>query len=257
MFKLILTFLLDILIALILWEISDSIYHLSKLEKYQSIYNPLSQENFIYKIIFRLPILIAERFNDFRGDEFQEHGLYLFCGEQGSGKTYSMTYNINKLILQYPGVFILSNYGLLCQDKKLENANDLLKYKRGKSGIIFAVDEIQATWHSRTWSHMDPEIMAMLCQNRKSHRVIYGTCQSVSQVDKAIRLQTRRYIQCYCLLGILNVCLWYKPQFNFEGNLEISKLRKIQIFLQDPSIRYQYDTYYLINSLNKEVNNEK
>ena len=37
--------------------------------------------------------LLAERYADYVSDEFQEHGLYLFCGEQGSGKTYSMTYN--------------------------------------------------------------------------------------------------------------------------------------------------------------------
>ena len=68
-----------------------------------------------------MPQLLAERYADYVSDEFQEHGLYLFCGEQGSGKTYSMTYNINKLILQNPGVFVLSNYGLMCQDKAWKN----------------------------------------------------------------------------------------------------------------------------------------
>lgn len=249
MIKLFFLFLFDLLFCFILWEFLDSLYHLSKLKKYKSIYSPIQEENFLYKIIFRLPLLIAEFINDQRSEEFKEHGLYLFCGEQGSGKSYSMTYNINKLILKYPNVFILSNYGLMCQDLPLQCADDLLKYNRPYTGIIFAIDEIQSTWNSRKWKEMSPEIMGILCQNRKSHRVIFGTCQSVSQVDKSIRLQTRRYINCYCLLGILNICLYYKPHFDFEGNLEKSTLKKIQIFLQDDTIRYQYDTFDLIKSL--------
>lgn len=250
MIKLIFQFFQDILFCFFLWLIFDTIYHFFKIKKYKSIYgSSYETENFLFKLIFRLPSLLAERISYQFSDEFKEHGLYLFCGEQGSGKTYSMTYNINKLILSNPGVFVLSNYGLMCQDRSLENANDLLKYHREYTGIIYAIDEIQSTWHSRNWSHMDPEVMACLCQNRKSYRVIFGTCQSVSQVDKAIRLQTRRYINCICLFGILNICLWYKPHFNFEGNLEKSTLKKVQVFFQDPSIRYQYDTFDLIKSL--------
>lgn len=249
MIKLFFSILFDFIFCYFLWLFFDSLYHLSKLKKYKSSYNSISCEPFIYKCLFRLPPLIADFLNDLRSDEFKEHGLYLFCGEQGSGKTYSMTYNINKLILEYPDVFILSNYGLLCQDQELQEANDLLKYNRPYSGIIFAIDEIQTTWNSRKWKDMDPSIMGALCQNRKAHRVIFATCQSVSQVDKSIRLQTRRYINCYCFLGILNICLFYKPSFDFEGNLEKSQLKKIQIFFQDPSIRYQYNTFDLIKSL--------
>lgn len=249
MIKLIISFIFDFLFCIFLWLLLDSLFHLSKLKKYRSSYKPISTEPFLYKFFIRLPLLIAEFLNDLRSDEFKEHGLYLFCGEQGSGKTYSMTYNINKLILEYPDVFVLSNYGLLCQDKELTQADDLLKYNRPYSGIIFAIDEIQTTWNSRKWKDMNPDIMGCLCQNRKSHRVIFGTCQSVSQVDKSIRLQTRRFINCYCFLGILNICLFYKPFFDFEGNLEKSQLKKIQIFFQDPSIRYQYNTFDLIKSL--------
>lgn len=249
MIKLFFLFIFELLFGIFLWLSLDSLYYLTKLKKYRSVYSPITPESFFYKVIFRLPKLIAEYINDLRSDEFKEHGLFLFCGEQGSGKTMSMTYNINRLILQYPNVFILTNYGLMCQDRPLTEANDLLKYHRPYTGIIYGIDEIQATWNSRKWSSMDPSIIATLCQNRKSHRVIFGTCQSVSQVDKSIRLQTRRYINCFCLFGILNICLWYKPHFDYEGNLEKSTLKKVQIFLQEDSIRYQYNTFDLIKSL--------
>lgn len=236
-------------LGLFLWVVLDSIYKLTLLKKYRSSLSSLPHENLLYKIIFRLPGLIAERLNDLRSDEFQEHGLYLFCGEQGSGKTMAMTYNINRLILEYPEVFVLTNYGLLCQDKPLNSSDDLLKYHRPYTGIIYGIDEIQTTWNSRKWKDMDMSIISALCQNRKSYRVIYGTAQSVSQVDKAIRLQTRRYINCHCFFGFLNVCLWYKPHFNFEGNLEKSTLKKVQVFFQEPALRYQYNTFDLIKSL--------
>ena len=112
MIKLFFLINLDFIFAFFLWLVADSLYYLIKLKKYRSCYAPLDSESFIYKLFFRLPPLIAQYFNDLRSDEFKEHGLYLFCGEQGSGKTMSMTYNINKLILQNPGVFVLSNYGL-------------------------------------------------------------------------------------------------------------------------------------------------
>ena len=249
MFKLFVMFLFDLSFCILLWLFLDSLYHLTKLKKYKSMYTPISTENFLYKFFIRFPELLAEFINDCRSDDFKEHGLYLFCGEQGSGKTYSMTYNINRLILQYPDVFVLSNYGLMCQDKPLEEANDLLKYHREHTGICYAIDEIQTTWNSRKWKDMDMSIVGTLCQNRKSYRVIFGTCQSVSQVDKSIRLQTRRYINCYCFKGLFNICLWYKPNFDFEGNLTHSTLKKVQFFFQEPSIRYQYNTFDLIKSL--------
>lgn len=250
MINLFFLFIFDLFFGLFLWILLDSLYKLSKLKKYKSNSIPVDPTPFLYKVIFILPGLIAEYINDLRSEDFKEHGLYLFCGEQGSGKTMSMTYNINLLCLRYPEVFILTNYGLLCQDTELKSPNDLLNYNNGKSGIIFGIDEIQATWNSRNWKdNFSPELMGALCQNRKSRRVIYATCQSVSQVDKAIRLQTRRYIQNYTFFDFLTVSLWYKPHFDFEGNLERSTLKKVQFFLQEPVIRYQYDTFDIIKSL--------
>ena len=105
MIKLFFQFLFDLLFCIILWEILDTIVYFIKIKRYKSCYESSREyETILYKLIFRLPQLLAERYADYVSDEFQEHGLYLFCGEQGSGKTYSMTYNINKLILKNPGV---------------------------------------------------------------------------------------------------------------------------------------------------------
>ena len=88
MFKLFVMFLFDLSFCILLWLFLDSLYHLTKLKKYKSMYSPISTEHFLYKFFIRFPELLAEFINDCRSDDFKEHGLYLFCGEQGSGKTY-------------------------------------------------------------------------------------------------------------------------------------------------------------------------
>lgn len=238
--------------VIIAWIVLDTFYHLLKLKAFKNYIPEVRPEIFLFKILFRMPKLIAIRLNDLRSDEFKAHGLYIFCGEQGAGKTMSMTYNINRLFMKYPQCKIFTNYGLMIEDKPLEDAFDLLKYNNGYSGLIFGIDEIQATFNSRSWKDFPPDLLATVCQNRKSHRVIFSTAQSVSQVDKAIRLQTRRFINNYTLFGFLTVSLWYKPYFDFEGNLEKAKLRKIQIFLQEEELRYQYNTFDIIKSMTKE-----
>lgn len=238
-----------IFIGFILYFICDFIYYLIILPKYKIGNIPLKKTPFIIKLFTTAPRLLAQAVIDRTSDEFKEHGLYIFCGEQGSGKTMSMTYNINRLFFKYPNCKILTNYGLMIQDLPLNSSDDLLKYNNGMSGIIFGIDEIQATFNSRNWKNFPPDLLACICQNRKSHRVIYSTAQSVSQVDKAIRLQTRRYIMNYTFFDFITVSLWYKPFFDFDGNLEKSKLRKIQIFFQEESLRYQYNTFDLIKSL--------
>lgn len=253
MFNLILRFIFCIFLGTFLWVFLDSLYKFSKLKKYQASSIPVEMTNIFVKIYTVLPSLIAEYLNYQRSEEFKEHGLILFCGEQGSGKSMSMTYNINRLIMKYPCMKVYTNYGLLCEDAPLTNYKDILFYDNGFDGICFGFDEIQGTFASRSWSDFPIDFLGGICQNRKAHRVIFGTAQSVSQVDKAIRLQTRFYVTNKTFFTFLTVSLWYKPYFDFEGNLEKSRLKKIQIFLQEDALRYQYDTFAFIKSIRGQV----
>ena len=49
----------------------------------------------------------------------------------------AMTYEINKLCLKYPDLKIYTNYGLLCQDGKLDSYLPLIHYDNGFQGLVF------------------------------------------------------------------------------------------------------------------------
>ena len=249
MFSLIIKFILTSFICLLLWIFLDTIYQYFHLYHYRVDYSEVKTESFLYKIVFRLPLLIAQYIEDKRSDEFKEHGLIIFTGKQGSGKTMAMTYCINKLCLKYPDLKIYTNYGLLCQDGKLESYKPLLYLDNGFQGLVFALDEIQSTFSSRHWQDFPPEMIACISQNRKAHRVIYGTSQSIANVDVQIRRQCRLFCKCYTFFGFLTLVTKHEPDFDFDGNLDKAKFRGFYFFLQEPVLRYQYNTFDLIKSL--------
>ena len=248
-FKFFLTHFYYFVIAYLCWIFADVLYQYSKLYHYRKFNKTPKTESLFYKITFRLPVLIAQYIEEKRSDEFKEHGLILFSGKQGSGKTMAMTYEINKLILHYPDLKILTNYGLICQDKQLLDYSPLLTEDNGLFGLVFAIDEIQATFNSRNWKEFPPDMIGVISQNRKAHRVIYGTCQNISMVDVAIRRQCVLFKKCYCFFGFLDLVVSFEPEFDFEGNLSRSKFRGFYFFLQEDVLRYQYNTFDIIKSL--------
>ncbi len=250
MFILLLNFILTLVLCYFLWVFFDSLYHYCFIHKRVEKIKKGKESSFIYHLFFTLPKDIALYFEDKLTDEFKEHGFILFSGKQGSGKTMAMTYYINRLILKYPDVLIGTNYGLICQDFVLNDYHQLFEMNNGKKGIIFGFDEIQATFSSRTWKdNFDPLLLSAICQNRKAHRLIYGTCQNIQLVDKSIRIQSMLYSKCYTFLTFLTLVVWFEPQYDFEGNLEKSRLKGFKLFFQDDVLRYQYDTFDLIKSI--------
>lgn len=232
-----------------LWVVLDCGLHLVRMKSYKRSYVSRFPEPFLISFFKNFPRMLAIYINDLKSQDFKEHGLYLFCGEQGSGKTMAMTYNINRLLMEYPNVKILTNYGLMCEDLPLTSYKPLVYMNNKEDGLIFGIDEIQSTFSSRNWKDFPPDMISVVCQNRKSHRVIFGTCQSINMVDKNVRLQTRRYVECKNILNIIQICLYYKPYFDFDGNLEKTRLKKIQFFMQDESLRYMYNTFDIIKTL--------
>lgn len=250
MFILLFSIFFDFLFAYFLWVVLDTIYHYFHIEHYRLHRKPIKETGFLYHLIFTLPKDIAYLIEDRKSDEFKEHGFILFSGKQGSGKTMAMTYYINRLILKYPDVLIGTNYGLLCQDFELNDYHQLFEVSNGKQGVCFGFDEIQATFSSRTWKdNFDPLLLSAICQNRKAHRLIYGTCQNIQLVDKSIRIQAMLYSKCFTFFGFLTLVVWFEPQYDFEGNLEKSRLKGFKFFFQDEVLRYQYDTFDLIKSI--------
>lgn len=250
MISLIFSFIYSVLFCYFLWVILDSFYHYCHIPHYRVKRKPIKETGFLYHLFFTVPRDIAYLIEDKKSDEFKEHGFILFTGKQGSGKTMAMTYYINRLILKYPDVLIGTNYGLLCQDFELTDYHQLFEVNNGLQGVIFGFDEIQATFSSRNWKdNFDPSLLSAICQNRKAHRLIYGTCQNIQLVDKSIRIQSMLYAKTFTFLGFITLVVFFEPEYDFEGNLEKSKLKKFKIFFQDDVLRYQYNTFDLIKSI--------
>lgn len=241
---------LSYLLFTVLWVFFFSIYWYCKIPHYRVQFKRKKPKSLFWHIYNTLPYDIAELIEDRFSNDFKEHGFILFSGKQGSGKTMAMSYYINRLDLKYPDVLIGTNYGYKNQDFVLDDYHQLWQINNGLNGTIFGFDEIQATFSSRTWKeNFSPDLLACICQNRKSHRLIYGTCQNIQLVDKNIRLQCQKFAKCFTFFGFLTVVCFFIPEYDFEGNLDKSKFCGLRIFIQDKDLRSLYDTFDLIKSI--------
>ena len=70
---------------------------------------------------------------------FPYYGMHFYCGRQGSGKTYSMTHELEEIRKKYPKVKIYTNYGYKYQTMPIYDISMLKneKYYNGEDGVIF------------------------------------------------------------------------------------------------------------------------
>lgn len=64
MFLLIIKFILTLFFCLFLWIFLDSIYQYKHIYHYRVDYSYVKTEKILYKIVFRLPLLIAQRIEE-------------------------------------------------------------------------------------------------------------------------------------------------------------------------------------------------
>ena len=235
-----------------LFILCDSFYYYFTLPRNKGQKNDFKRYN---KTLYTLFRLIPKRLGEYlvyqTSREFNKSGLILFCGAQGEGKTYSMIHQVTKDLCEFPEMKIFSNLWTVISDGRLDDWKPLIYEKNDDKGIAFLFDEISLWWNSR-FRDLPPDVLQELVQNRKNHRVIYGTCQNISMCDKQIRLQAREFRNCHCFFGFLIICTCWSPVFDFDGNLEDRKFLGFKIYIQDDVIRESYDTYETIERLAKD-----
>ena len=101
------------------------------------------------KISYFFQLLKYNRdFNKNNPTYFRPDGLLVFCGGQGTGKTLSAVNYVYNLAAIYPKALIVTNVDLRVYPVdnqrvfRFNDATDLKKYKNGKEGVIFLIDEI-------------------------------------------------------------------------------------------------------------------
>lgn len=250
MFKLLFLFFFLGFVGAFLWVFLDSFYWFFKFPKFPQEPIKYKVGGFFYKIFVLLPYMIGYDRSQFDVNSFNAHGLIIFEGKQGTGKTISMIRYANLLKARFPESIVVSNTKTIFNDIDLYSWQPLVNVNNGRYGVICLLDEISIWFSNRNYKNFPPELLQVITQNRKNRRVILGTAQNITMVDKAIRLQSTCIVKCYTF-GPVTFNFWSVPEFDSEGNILKRRFKKFDWFVQDRFLRESYDTYSVIESLSR------
>lgn len=253
LFRLILIFVLIFSIAFI---ITDSVYfyfkNIKEFGKPEKIKSDFKESSFLIKLFRDFPRLMGRCLYE-RKNAFDDYGIIVFYGPQGCGKTMSVVHYAQQIYTKYPKSKVGSNFNLLWEDFNVKSWNTLFKIKNGNYPIVYCIDELSQWANSRDWQKMNKNVLGELCFQRKHKRLILGTAQSISQIDKQIRLQcaSGEFRRCFTpkLFNFVTLVIRFRPEFDSEGNLKNKHFKGFYIYLQDEILRYSYDTLQTIGRL--------
>lgn len=161
----------------------------------------------VFLIIFCLKNKIKIKFRTFTKKGFRpvrgNFGLYVYCGKQGTGKTYSVVEylldnkdnievfcNVGDIKgLDY--TFFVGFEGLLKLKDMLDNGT--LKYDKSKQ-LVFVYDEIFT--ELMKGSKLSKPVLDFLCQMRKRKIIFLTTAQEWSEIPLSFRRFCRYEIDC-------------------------------------------------------------
>lgn len=132
-------------------------------------------------------------------DGFPYGGQWIFSGVQRSGKTLLLMHMVKEIYAQYPKVMIISNisiFGIPCIPYTGPEMFDDPRYKNGKDGVVYILDEIQTLYSSMESKNMPLSLIQVWSQSSKNRRLILGTTQRYTRAAKAIREQTSYHYEC-------------------------------------------------------------
>ena len=182
---------------------------------------------------------------------FGVHGIHMFCGEQGCGKTIACVEMMLRLQKKYPKAKMITNFGVSTEDGALTDWRRLLNYVNGIYGVIVGMDEIQ-NWFQSGLNKMPVEMLEVVTQNRKNRRIMCCTAQVFTRVNKGLREQVTLVYNPHTFLGCFTVVIRRKPEFDSEGNVVRMKYRGMYAFVHTDELRSAYDTYKVIHTLARE-----
>lgn len=244
--------LIAFIISFVLWFCYYRLVKKMEFPKSISEYKPIG---LFKRLFYQFPKMFwLDRFNRIPG-EFQEYGLHLFCGEQGSGKTTSVVdLLMNRWKKQYPLLKVYTNLDYKYEDGSITHWKDLLSDERsnGKYGVVNVIDEIQSWFSSLQSKDFPPEMLGEISQQRKQRKCIVGTAQVFGRVAKPIREQTSFVYLPFTIAGCLTVVRVSKPIYYDEQTFTFKKFIKTYFFVHTPKLRNAFDTYKRIERYTNE-----
>lgn len=211
----------------------------------------LPRESALKRIFIDAPKMYVEDMYNKPSDFFDPQGMIMFCGKQGRGKTSSVFKYVMDLQYQYSKVKVISNTPYKYQDEALKHWKQLITYKNGKQGVIAVIDETQNWFSSNQSQKFPPEMLTIICQNRKNRRLILGTGPNFYMLNKNIRTQCTEVRNCVTLAGVLTIVIKREPYFNEDGSIKEMKYRGMYFFVHSKELREAYDTWKTVEALSK------
>lgn len=217
-------------------------------------------------LFLSLKAKIRVKWRTFKGKSFRpsrgNFGLYVYCGKQGKGKTYSL---VEYLQDNKKSIEIFCNIGGIKDLKYIHftGFNELIDIKHKldnntlvydhKKQLIIVYDEIFT--ELQKGSKLNKEILDFLCQMRKRKIIFLTTCQEWAELPLSYRRFCRYEIDCnmipFLWFGVLvkqfkdaEQMKWSNDEQEFIAPLQETTITKCRKKIAD-----SYDTFLRISSV--------
>lgn len=190
---------------------------------------------------------------------FPLFGLRMFCGRQGAGKTMAMVLQLEQIRQKYPKCQIYTNFGYAHETAPLECLDDILRYRNGDDGVVFALDEIQNEFSSAASKNFPETLLSTITMQRKQKIAIFASSQVFTRVAKPLREQCYEIVECRTFAKRWTRMRCYDADdYNAiidshspEKKFKLPKLWK-ESFVQTDELRELFDSYALVDRLSRQ-----
>lgn len=227
-------------------------FFIKKMRVPTSDYEKYKKPSFWRRLFIEFPHRYIDDLFNRTPDEFKEHGLHMFCGEQGSGKTTSVVHKLLELQDKYPQCKIRTNMNYSHEHDAITHWKDLVQNDNGVFGQVEVLDEIQTWFSSLQSKDFPPEMITEISQQRKQRKMIIGTAQVFSRIAKPIREQTTYVYLPLTLFGCFTWVRVSKPHYWDDEKQRFKRYIKHYFFIHSEKVRDAFDTYQKIEKYKNE-----
>jgi len=227
-------------------------YFIKKMRFKKGTYNYISHGSLLKRLFKDFPNqFVLDSFNK-DPDHFNEFGVHIIAGKQGSGKSITLTYMLMRYQKMYPKLKVKTNYYYEHEHARIGHWKDVLNGTNGIYGEIDVLDEIQNWFNSLQSKDFPIEMLTEITQQRKQTKMIIGTSQVFTRVAKPIREQTYMLYEPNTIFGCITIVRKYEITCDTEGITDNKKFRGMFFFVHNEEIRGAFDTYKKIINLGQE-----
>lgn len=228
----------------------------------------------VFIIVYCFKNKVRIKFKSFKGKSFRptrsDFGLFVYCGSQGKGKTYSLIEYLldhNKSCIYYSNITDIKNVtdihyyrgfdGLISIKHALDDGS--LKIPPKKQ-LVIVFDEIFT--ELQKGDRLSKEVLDFLCQMRKRKIIFLTTCQYWAELPITYRRFCRFQIDCDMFpilwFGILKKTFHDAEQMKWSNDDQdfIAPITETTITKCRLKVANSYDTFLRISPVSVPVKRE-